>query len=554
MILLKAVYGQILTVVGSLLALCFLNSLAMIITPLSTKYAFLIHLINQPLLEQWRMGLTSFTKKRFMIGQDGRRPLGSFLGMIVLSFIGLLFFFLSTIVFQASNSQLMQSDQGVPSLIDPTNIPSSSNSQTKYPLISDSYLGATLPNSDYQIKSSSLWTDNTAYSVASESQFNGNTSVFLNDLNWNRISGDNGFVTTASMSIDGISVESLSSTTPGTINIQVIDNGSPAVFDIPLVSSTLGQSYAFAIEGKYTLDYLHFDLVTFDAETFSSSDCMDKYYEFVSSHTLTNGTLILNNTYDYSNKNSYDKSNLESDIASAENEVKYSMISVQNQTKEDDIYQSYYLSKRSARRQDKIDTQNGTIDIIEYDYKVRIVRYSKLNLDSVYKVSYTSGSNSGGTSLPITPFFRTTNPDYLNMASLSHNRRLLSLYKYESYIDVLPTIILLGVLGGLTLILTCISYAYNFKRIRNKAYSVPLETLSYILYTPSTALFPIFQKVRRAKFCMVDGYDPATGYNHLGLVSHEDADHITRREPDVPYGKAYKPQKKQGNMLPNNYV
>lgn len=523
----------------------------MLISPLSTKYAFFIHLANQPLLEQIRMSFISFTKKRYMIGQDGRKPLGSFFGMMFLALAGLVLFFLSTIIFQSSETSLRRTVSGSPALVDISNMPTASNAQTKYPALTDSYLGNKPFSSDLMVQASNKWVDNTAHSVASQSQFNGNVSVFLSDLNWLSLK-DGDFTTSITMAIDGISVKSVSNTSPGTLSVNTLDKGSPAVFNIPSVSSKMGQEYAFAIEGKYTTDYLVFELTSFDAATYSNDDNLDLYYDFVSSHTLTNGTLVLNNTYDYNDSKAWNKDDLESAFASAETEVRYSMISIQNQTTENSNFQSYTLTKRSARRRDKIATANGTIEVLEYDYNMRITRYAKSSINPSYKVVYTSGSSNYA--MPVTPVFRTSNPDYLNLASLVRNTELYTLYKLESYINVLPLVILIGVYGGLTLLFTAIATIYNFKRFRNKAYSIPQESLNYLLYHPAKVLFPLFQKVRKARFCMVDGYDPATGYNHLGLVLPEDSEGITTREPDVPYGLAPKPTTSKGILgSPTSY-
>lgn len=540
MIWIKAIYGQAITVAANVLVLSLLNAIAMVLTPFSTKYAFYAHVMNQPLLEQLRMGFTSFTKKRYMIGQDGRRPLGSFLGTTGLAVIGLVFFFISTIVYQTSDTSLRRTADASPALKGATDMPTSSNSQIRYPLISDNYLGPVSSNG--QLQETSLWIQNTAHAVQTESQFSGNVSAYLNDPNWMSVSDSNGndFSTTIYMSIDGITANSLASTTPVTITAQVLDSGSPAIFEIPLTSSGLGTSYAVAIAGKYTLDYIHFELATFDAETFSNNDCLDRYYEFATAHTSDNGTLVLNNTYNYSSKASYSQENIESDLSGGSVDVKYAMVSIQNQTSSNDTYQSYFLSKRAVHRQTTIATQNGTIDVVQYDYNVRIVRYAKSALDSNYRAVYTSGSNKDGINLPITSFFRTSNDDYINVASFVDTKGLYSQFVYETYIDILPSVILIAVYGAITLLLTLAAYTYNFRRVRNKAFSVPLETLNFVMYTPGRVLFPLLQKIRRAEFSMVDGFDPSTGYNHMGLVSLEDAEHITRREPDVPYGLVHK--------------
>ncbi|VVT55156.1 uncharacterized protein SAPINGB_P004455 [Magnusiomyces paraingens] len=556
MIWLKAIYGQILTIVANLLVLCMLNSLAMLLTPVSTPIAWYIHLTNQPLLEQLRMAITSFSKKRYMIGQDGRRPFGSCLATCFLTALGLTFFFLSTIVFQTSDTALRRSPNGVaPALIGGQNMQTSNTAEVRYPLITDDYLGPESVSDGSLLQPTQLWNTSVGGGVAqSETQFNGNVSVFINDLNWMTVSDSSGkdFTTTIYMTIDGISADTISATTPGTITARVMDNSLPAIFEVPLTASGLGDAYAFAVQGKYTLDYVHFQLVSFSAETYSNSDCLDQYYQFVSSHTLDNGTLLLNNTYNYSSNAEYSQDSIESDIASGDVDVKYGLISLQNLTTDTDQSQTYRLTKRAVHRQTTIATVNGTIDVLEYDYTLSITRYAKSSLDSDYAAVYTSSSTyTDGVTLPVTPMFRTSMDTYLNVATLVHNKNLYTIFVYETYVDILPTIILIAVFGGITLLATIISYAYNIKRVRNRAYSVPLETLNFVLYTPGRVLFPMFQKIKRAEFSMVDGFDPSTGYNHMGLVSLEDAEHITHREPDVPYGLVHKnPQGMLNNPSP----
>lgn len=550
MIWLKVIYGQILTVIANVLVLCLVSSFSMVISPLTTKYAFFTHLVNQPLSEQLRMSVTSFTKRRYMIGQDGRRPIGSFLGMICIAFIGLVFFFLSTIVFQSSDTSLRRAVTGKPQLIDTSSIPTQTSTDTTYPLISDSFLGNVPVAEGVSIQASPEFTKYTAPSAQSQTEFSGNASVFLDNANWISIT-DGDFVTTVSMEINGITADELSSTSPGTVDLLVLDNGSPSVFDDPTTSSTIGSGYAFAVEGKFTLDYLYFELTSFDVATYSDADCLQEYYDFVTSHTVNNGTLILNNTYDYNNSQSLNKDTLESNFAKASDEVRYSSISVQNQTLKTDTFQTYFITKRSAVRQSLVQTQYGNIQVVEYDYTLRITTYDKKTLDSAFKTVFTANKANYG--LPVTPLFRTNNPDFLNIAALANNDGLYQLFKYETYINILPTVVLIGVFGGLALIFTLISEAYNFRRFRNKAYSIPLESLNYLLYQPSKVLFPLFQKVRKAEFSMVDGYDPATGYNHIGLVPPEDANGVTRREPDVPYGLVYKTNK-NGMLQPGVYA
>ncbi|CDO53629.1 hypothetical protein DV495_003788 [Geotrichum candidum] len=554
-ILMRAVLGQILTVVANILMVCLLAALAMVISPFTTKYSFYLHLANQPLLEQLRMAFNSFTKRRYMIGQTGRKPLGSCLGMFLIALFGLITVFISTAVYQTSHTELRNTSNGAARLISTDNMPTRNkygdNGNVKYPVISDQFLGSnttsTFANGFPQdVMTTEFWNNDIAHSTQTKSEFSGNVSVSLSDLNWLSIKGSDGVTTTVLMSLDGITAESLPNSTPGTLSVQLLDNGLPALFDVPVVSQSTGNKYAFAVAGVYTLDYVQFDLLKFESKVWTNGENLESYYEFLAEQapfTNENGTDLFNHTYDYSNKNTYDKSDLESDLQkTGDNTVKYSLIGMRNLTKETDLFQSYALTKRSVYRESSITSANNTINLVEMHYQVQITKYSKpAQLQDEFKVRYTAGTHSdGGAALPVTPVFTTLQSDFVNMASLTGNDKIADLFTPETYIDIFPTIIVIIVYGAVTFLATIIALAWNFKRYANKAYSFPLELINFLLYNPGMALMPVFQKVRRAKLSMVDGYDPSAGYNHLGLVDPEDALRITRDEPDVPYGLIYK--------------
>lgn len=553
-ILIRAVLGQTLTVVANILMVSQLSALAMVISPLTTKYSFYLHLINQPLLEQLRMAFNSFTKRRYMIGQTGRKPLGSCLGMFLIALFGLVTIFISTAVYQTSHTELKNTSNGAPLLISTDNMPTSDkygdNGNVKYPIISDKFLGnqaINLHNGFPQgVMPTDFWNNDIAHSTQTKSEFSGNVSVSLNDLNWLSIPGNNGVTTTVRMSLDGITAESLPNSMLGTLSVQLLDNGRPALFDVPIISQSSGNKYAFAVAGIHTLDYVQFDLVKFESKVWENAENLDNYYAFLdeqSPFTNENGTELFNNTYDYSNKKSYDKGDLDSDIQkTGDHTVKYSLIAMRNLTKESDSFQSYALTKRSVYRESSVTSVNNTINLVEMHYQVQITKYSSPGqLQDEFKVRYTAGTHSnGGAALPLTPVFSTTQPDFVNMASLLGNNKVFDAFTPETYIDIFPTIIVIIVYGGITLLATIVASAWNFRRYANKAYSLPLELINFLLYNPGTALMPVFQKIRRASLSMVDGYDPSAGYNHLGLVAPEDALRITRDEPDVPYGLIYK--------------
>lgn len=522
-----------------------------------------------------------------MIGQEGRKPVGSFIKMVGIAILGLTFMFLSTIVFQTSATSLQKYKTGDMSFVSSSGdrngnggFPAGSNSVLRYPLISDKYLGYDPLAPGLFAEASKKWKaytgDAPKYPL---SQFSGSDSVNLKDLNWMSID-DKNYSTTFSMTFDPISVDSFSSRSFGNVNVQLFDNGVPVIFNLPFVSASMGQNFAFAIQGKSTLDYLVFEQTAFDAISFTSEDNLQEYYDYISTHTLKNGTLILNNTFTYNETTTLglDKAKLEKEFANIEQgEVKYSMISIQNQTLSTSNFQSYALTKRSARRRDKTLTANATIDLLEYDYNMKIVRYAKSHIDNKYKILYIPKSNMGNNAdgntnsltypAPATPIFQTNNDDWLNVATLSQNPNLISIFRYETYIDAVPIIILNVLYFALTVAFTVFALVYNHDRYKDKMYSITQETLNYLLYNPSTVLFPIIEKVcgiggsnleekgekgseNRGnddgvrQFSMVDGYDPKTGCNHLGLVRKPfDSDSITAREPDVPYGLAPRPKR-----------
>lgn len=556
-ILIKAILGQILTVCANLLAMCLLASIAMVLSPFTTKYSMFVHIANQPLIDQLRMAFTSFTKKRYMIGQTGRKPLSSCLGVLMLAAIGLIFMFISTAVYQSSHTELKNTLGTSPSLLDSSNMTTKNkygdNGNVAYPVVGDSFLGPKPdPKTDFPVAvlPTDYWTTNIANTTQTKTQFSGNISVSLSDTNWISIPGHDSVTTTVLMSIDGITAEDLPSASPGTVSLQILDDSSPALFSLPAVSEANGlamqNTYAFAVAGLYTLDYVQFSLVKFDSQIWTEADNLNQYYAYLAeqnSFTNENGTSLFNYTYQYENKTTYDKDTLESDLqAGGTTAVKYSLIGLRNTTAKTDTFESYALTKRSVYRESSVKSTNNTINLVEYHYQVQITRFAKPSaLQDAYKVKYTGGTHSnGGAPLPITPMFTTSQKDFINMASLTGTAKIYAAFTPETYVDIFPTIILLAVFGGLTLIFTLIAYSWNFKRFANKAYSMPLEALNYLLYNPGNALIPLFQKVRRADLSMVDGYDPTTGYNHLGLVAPDDAERISRAEPDVPYGITYK--------------
>lgn len=561
-ILIRIVLGQVLTVCGTILAMCLLGALAMALSPFTTKYSMFVHLANQPFLEQVRMAFTSFTKKRYMIGQTGRKPLGSCLGMLLLAAIGLVSMFVSTAVFQSSHTELKNTPTFSPALLSLDNIDRKTsdgvNGNVAFPVLGDSHLGPQ-PAKDTNFPITVLPTDYWNHAIVQNSsvttpQFSGNVSVTLSDPNWSAISADDDktVTTTVMMSIDGVTAEDLPSSKPGTVNMQLLDGGSPALMDLPVVSEanqgvTTQNTYAFAIAGIYTLDYVQFSLIKFDAQSWPEKSNLESYYDYLAqqqSWTSENGTDMFNYTYDYSTKETYDKDTLESDMQqTGDHEVKYSLIALRNTTGDKDLFHSYALTKRSVHRESSVKSTNNTINLVEYHYQVQITRYPySSNLQDNVKVHYTGGkhTSNGGIALPITPMFSTAQKDFVNMASLTNTPRIYTAVQPETYIDIFPTVILLAVYAVLILMLTVLAYAWNFHRCANKAYSMPLESLNYLLYNPGNALVPLFQKVRRAELAMVDGYDPTTGYNHLGLVGPDDAARISYAEPDVPYGIMYK--------------
>lgn len=532
MIWLQAVYGQILTVLANVLVLCFLSSVSMLVSPFSTPIALYIHLASQPLIEQVRMGCTGFSKKRYMIGQDGRKPIGSCLGMAGLALFGLFFVFLSTIVFQCSRTSLQNTLVGAPPAFSETGqVPFTSTQVIKYPLLTDSLLDTLPLKQGTAVEPSKLWTHGRV--PWSQSQFSGNSSIHFSDENWSIEDGD--FVTSVSINIDGVAVGALADASPGTLKVQLLDKGLPYVFQVPTVSTNLGQAYGVVIQGQHSLDYLVFQLTAFDAIAFTDSDNLQQYYDYISRHT-TNGTVILNNTFDYNLSKAIDKQTLEHDFADIDGTAHYSLLSILNQTTSTE-FQEYALTKRAARRLDRVASQYATIEVVEYDYTFRIYR-TAARLPQQHRVIH-SGS---GYAIPVSPFIRTNLADYLAVAAVTRDTALLAMYRAETYVDVLPVIILICVYVFLTLAATGLAALHNrHARFRGLAYSMPLELLNYLLYRPVTVLFPVLSKVHKAQLVMVDGYDRGTGCNHLGLVGAVEAERVAASEPDVPYGNVPRP-------------
>lgn len=557
-VLIRAVLGQILTVVANVLVFCLLSCFAMIISPFTTKYSFLAHVSHQPLSDQILMAFTGFSKKRHMIGQEGgKRPILSSLVFISLAFAGLVFTFLSTIVYQVSHTELRNSVTVNPELISPSLMEVrdyyGTNTDVQYPMLKDSFLGP-VPLSDSRITRSVLpskfWNKNIAIRTLSKSQFSGNVYISLSDANWMSIDTGNNVTTSVSMTIDGVTAQDLPVTKPGKVSVQVIENSLPAVFEIPVISEPTSlredNTYVFVVDGVDTMDYVQFSLLKFDSQKWEKEDNLQQYYEYLDqqkSFVNENGTQLFNYTYDYSTMTTYDKNTLETDMqAGGEDTVKYALISVRNTTSENDLFQTFAITKRSAYRQNSIDTEFGTISLVEYHYLMQITRFSKAHtLKKAYKVKYTGGSYStNGLAIPVTPNFKSANADYINMATLTGMKSIYQAYLPETYMDMVPTISLLCIYAGLIIGMAIFAIFWNANHFKNRAYSIPLEMLNYLFYNPGNTLHPLLQKLCSIELSMVDGFDPQLGYNHLGLLSVDDSNRITHPEPDVPFGQIFK--------------
>lgn len=557
-ILVRAQLAQILTVLANFLVVSMLSCLTMVITPFSTKYSFLAHVAHQPFADQLQMALTGFTKKRYMLQQEGgKKPVGSFLTIVGLGFVGIVFLALSTIVFQVSHTELRNSTTVDPPITSYANMNtrtlSNSDTDAVYPAIEDSFLGPDRNNNPHLTRielPGTLWSSNIGLPSGTSPQFSGSVHVSLSDSNWMSIDSSNNMTTSIYMNLDGISAGSLPVTKPGTVKVQVIRNSLPAVFDLPYIDQTTGlredNTYAFAIDGVSTLDYVQFSLLKFDAQSWDTSDNLADYYQYLADQAAfvnNNGTLLFNHTYDYDNMTTYDQTKLEEDMAAGgDDDVRYALLSVRNATSAGDLFQTYALTKRSAHRESSVSTAHGTISLVEYHYLIQITKFAKQRetMKDAFKIKITRDAPTGGVPIPITPFFKTAQFDYLNIASITGNNRIYKAYLPETYIDLVPTIILMSLYGGIIACLLAFCVWWNLGRFQRKAYSIPLQMINYIFYNPGNTLHPLTEKIGSIELSMTDGYDPQLGYNHLGLLSGDDAKRISAAEPDVPYGQIYR--------------
>lgn len=426
----------------------------------------------------------------------------------------------------------------------------SSDADTVYPAIEDAYLGATRNTNPHLTRvelPSDHWEDHIGQPTQTHIEFSGTVYVSLSDVNWRSIPGKD-LSTSVFMNLDGITAEDLPTTKPGTVNVQVIKDTVPGVFHLPFIDQTTGlredNTYAFAVDGLASLDYVQFSLIKFDAQKWDGADNLQLYYQYLedqSKFVNQNGSLLFNHTYDYKTMTEYDKGQLESDFqVGGEDEVRYSLLSVRNTTARHDLFQTYTLTKRSAYRQNSVATAHGTINFVEYHYLIQISRYAKPgNLQDAFKVKLTRNSPAG-VPIPITPFFKTANYDYINVASLTGNKGIYQAYVPQTYIDMIPTIVLISAYIGIMAIMGGYIIYWNNDRFKEKAYSIPFQLINYVFYHPENSLHPLTEKIASIELSMTDGYDPQLGYNHLGIMSVHDANRITMAEPDVPYGTIHR--------------
>lgn len=555
-VLVRAQLAQILTVVANVLVVSLMSCLTMVITPFHTRYAFMSHIANQPLSDQIQIAFTGFSKKRYMIHQEGGKvPIKSSLTVLGLSFAGIVFLALSTIVFQVSHTELKNSIapnapvKGFNGMAMRTL--SNSDTDAAYPAIDDSVLGPAPNMNKHQTRvdlPSKYWNSNIGKPSDTVVQFSGDVIVSLGNANWLTVNSPNNMSTSIYMNIDGITAESLPVTKPGTVKVQVIKDSLPAVFDLPYIEldteTNSDNTYAFAIDGISTLDYVQFSLLKFDAQSYDGADCLDKYYQYLgdqASFVNDNGTLLFNTTYDYQTMQSYDKSQLEQDLAAGgQDDVRYALLSARNTTSDNDKFQTYSLTKRSAHRENTVSTAHGTISLVEYHYRIQVTSFSKTDmLNDAFKIKITRQAPAGGVAIPITPFFKSSQADFISIASLTNYNHIYQSYFPETYIDLVPMIILMSIYAAI--IACCLSFSlwWNLGRFQKKAYSIPLQMINYIFYNPGNTLHPLMEKVGSIELSMTDGYDPLLGYNHLGIMSVDDAKRITAAEPDVPYGQIY---------------
>lgn len=564
-VLIAAVFGQILTVVANVLVVSLLSCLAMVLSPFNTRAAFYSHIANQPLADQIQMAFSGFSKKRYMLGQKpGSKPIGQAALVVVLAVLGLSFTFLSTIVFQTSHTQLRNTKTTNAQLVSVADIPTSTYSGTTnnllFPVISDDYI-ASVPLKDKSITRTILpsdyWNDNVGLETQSKLQFSGEVYLSLSDANWMSIQGGDQLSTMVSMTIDGITAESLPTAALGVVSVQVIQDSLPDVFAVPVITETTGLTRdninTFTVDGVHSMDVVQHSLLRFDSQTWDTKDNLDRYYAYLDSQKSfvnQNGTLLLNNTYDYQTKNPYDKKDLETDLqVGGKDPLRYSLISVRNTTASTDKFQTYTITKRSVFREDNVSTQYGTIHLVEYHYWLQVTKFGKARkLNDNFKIKYSRGTDAPTSyrRLPMTPVYMTNKQDYITAASVTQDKNIYVSYIPETYVDMVPLIALICVYAGILFLMGAFSFYWNMRHFVQKVYSIPHELVSYLFYSPDTNLGHIIDKVNSLELSMVDGYDPQLGYNHLGLISLDDAQRISKAEPDVPFGQTFRKKKNFG--------
>lgn len=564
-VLITAVFGQILTVVANVLVVSLLSCLAMVLSPFNTRAAFYSHIANQPLADQIQMAFSGFSKKRYMLGQKpGSKPIGQAALVVVLTVLGLSFTFLSTIVFQTSHTQLRNTKTTNAQLVSVADIPTSTYSGTTnnllFPVISDDYI-ASVPLKDKSITRTILpsdyWNDNVGLETQSKLQFSGEVYLSLSDANWMSIQGGDQLSTMVSMTIDGITAESLPTAALGVVSVQVIQDSLPDVFAVPVITETTGLTRdninTFTVDGVHSMDVVQHSLLRFDSQTWDTKDNLDRYYAYLDSQKSfvnQNGTLLFNNTYDYQTKNPYDKNDLETDLqVGGKDPLRYSLISVRNTTASTDKFQTYTITKRSVFREDNVSTQYGTIHLVEYHYWLQVTKFGKARkLNDNFKIKYSRGTDAPTSyrRLPMTPVYMTNKQDYITAASVTQDKNIYVSYIPETYVDMVPLIALICVYAGILFLMSAFSFYWNMRHFVQKVYSIPHELVSYLFYSPDTNLGHIIDKVNSLELSMVDGYDPQLGYNHLGLISLDDAQRISKAEPDVPFGQTFRKKKNFG--------
>lgn len=564
-VLITAVFGQILTVVANVLVVSLLSCLAMVLSPFNTRAAFYSHIANQPLADQIQMAFSGFSKKRYMLGQKpGSKPIGQAALVVVLTVLGLSFTFLSTIVFQTSHTQLRNTKTTNAQLVSVADIPTSTYSGTTnnllFPVISDDYI-ASVPLKDKSITRtiipSDYWNDNVGLETQSKLQFSGEVYLSLSDANWMSIQGGDQLSTMVSMTIDGITAESLPTAALGVVSVQVIQDSLPDVFAVPVITETTGLTRdninTFTVDGVHSMDVVQHSLLRFDSQTWDTKDNLDRYYAYLDSQKSfvnQNGTLLFNNTYDYQTKNPYDKNDLETDLqVGGKDPLRYSLISVRNTTASTDKFQTYTITKRSVFREDNVSTQYGTIHLVEYHYWLQVTKFGKARkLNDNFKIKYSRGTDAPTSyrRLPMTPVYMTNKQDYITAASVTQDKNIYVSYIPETYVDMVPLIALICVYAGILFLMGAFSFYWNMRHFVQKVYSIPHELVSYLFYSPDTNLGHIIDKVNSLELSMVDGYDPQLGYNHLGLISLDDAQRISKAEPDVPFGQTFRKKKNFG--------